>query len=339
MTYSVGGVAVAGFVVAAIVILGILGNSLILVVISRTQRLKGKGHALIANLALADTLQSANLFFMFVAIAYGGKWVFGDAVCQIHAFLTVEFVLVSMLTLCAISLNRYFMIVRPNLYQSIFKRSRMRIIIALIWILPLAFAIPPMFGWSRFEFQEGKSLCLFKFSFSVSYAILLVTTITTTPLLIILYCYYQIFIIVGAHSNRMEERMRNGPGTTASIEEIRITRTLAVVIASYCVCFLPATVINFIEMVDPDLHIPSWLDLSSMILVMANHANNPLIYGLLNRQYRNAFKAIVCFQCSSKNLSAYSSSYNASQAQSCTTNSPAANGKRHSTEITTPQPV
>ena len=316
--------------------LGIFGNSMVLVVISRTQRLKGKGHALIANLAVADTLQSANLFFMLVAIINGGNWVFGDMVCQFHAFITTEFVLISMLTLCAISLNRYFMIVRPTLYPKIFKRSRMRMILALIWILPLAFAIPPLFGWSRFEFQYGMSLCLFKFSFSISYALTLVATITTTPLLVILFCYYKIFKIVGAHSNRMEERMRAVPGTTASIEEIRITRTLAVVIASYCVCFLPATVINFIEMIDPDFYIPTWLNLSSMILVMANHANNPLIYGFLNRHYRKAFKAIFCFGCKSKQDITVSSSYNCSQGQSQQTSnrsSPTANGTKHSGQV------
>ena len=122
-------------------------------------------------------------------------------------------------------------------------------------------------------------------------------TITTTPHLVILFCYYKIFKIVGAHSSRMEERMRAVPGTTASIEEIRITRSLAVVIASYCVCFLPATVINFIEMVDSDFYIPTWLNLSSMILVMVNYANNPWVsQPILPERLQGHF----CFGCKSK---------------------------------------
>ena len=31
----------------------------------------------------------------------------------------------------------------------------------------------------------------------------------------------------------------------------------------------------------------------SMILVFCNHANNPVIYGVLNKQYRKAFKGFL----------------------------------------------
>ena len=293
MEYPAWAVGVAGSVVGLIILLGIFGNIMVITVITKTKQLKGKGHSLIVNLALADTLQSANLVFILVAILNGGVWTLDQVACQVHAYLNVEFVLASMLTLCAISVNRYFLIVRPSQYNTFFCPRIMRGVVLLIWLLPQFFAIPPILGWSRFEFQHGKSLCLFKFSFSMSYAFTLVSTITTTPLIIILFAYYKIFKIVGAHSTRVEHTLkrRSAPGGhSASVEEIRITRTLAVVIASYVICFVPATVINFVELFKSDWDIPVWLDLSSMILLMANHANNPIIYGALNRQYRKALE-------------------------------------------------
>ena len=314
MVYPTWAVGLAGFVVAVIVLLGIVGNIFVIAIIFNTKKLKGKGHALIANLAVADTLQAVNLIFMLVAIANGGTWILNEAACQAHAYMTVEFVLASMLTLCAVSVNRYFLIVRPKQYDTFFRPKIMRLIVALIWLLPQVFAILPIVGWSRFVFQPGKSLCLFKFSFSKSYAFTLVSTITTLPLIVILVAYYKIFRTVGEHVDRTKATLKQG-NTTASVDEIQITRTLAVVIGSYVVCFLPATVINFVEMFKPDWEIPVWLDLSSMVLVMANHANNPAIYGLMNRQYRVAFIRLArrLFVGRGRSQDAVSSHYSTSQ--------------------------
>lgn len=74
---------------------------------------------------------------------------------------------------------------------------------------------------------------------------------------------------------------------------MKITKTLFVVIAAYVVCFAPAAIVNLLKIGIPSFKIPLWIDILFTILVFSNHANNPTIYGALNKQYRQAFMDIV----------------------------------------------
>ena len=279
-------------VLGVIMLCGIVGNIVMVWIIKRSPRLKGKSHILIANLAVADALQSCNTFFMLITIINGGEWIFGDAVCQISAFLTVEFVLVSMLSLTIISINRYFKVVsNPEKYDKIFTAKSVRIIIAFIWILPLAYAIPPLTGWTSYVFIPAKCLCLFRFRMNHSYAFFLVGTITTPALIIICYTYFRIFQAVKFHRNRVWSihMVRNRMNT----DESKITSGVAIVVISYILCFIPATVVNFIEIFASDFEIPIWLDFSSFVLIFMSHANNPIIYGFMSKQYRMSLRELL----------------------------------------------
>ena len=104
-------------------------------------------------------------------------------------------------------------------------------------------------------------------------------------------CYFQIFKRVTHHSNQVDTMMNNAQ-TLNIRREVKITKTLFVVIAAYVVCFSPAAIVNLLKIVIPTFKIPLWIDILFTILVFFNHANNPIIYGALNRQYRKAFKDI-----------------------------------------------
>ncbi|KAK3730748.1 hypothetical protein QZH41_007127 [Actinostola sp. cb2023] len=99
----------------------------------------------------------------------------------------------------------------------------------------------------------------------------------------------QIFVQVRQHKTRVQAI---GTSSNINVEEIRITKTLIIIIVAYLVCFIPPAVANLIEMGLPNYRIPFWVDVISMNLIFTNHANNPVIYGFFNRQYRQAFKEL-----------------------------------------------
>ncbi|KAL9955388.1 hypothetical protein ACROYT_G036700 [Oculina patagonica] len=289
--FSSVGIVFGSLVLGVTMFCGVVGNFVIIWITKRSPRLKAKSHILIANLAVADALQSCNIFFMFITVINEGHWIFGDIICQISAFLTVEFVLASMLSLTTISINRYFKVVNPERYDKLFTYKSVWIIIAFIWILPLTYAIPPLVGWSSYVFNPGKCSCLFQFRMNHSYAYFLVCTITVPALVTICYTYFRIFQAVKFHRNRVWgiHQVRNGIG----VDEFKITSTLAVVVLSYIVCYIPATVVNFIEILASDFEIPVWLDFSSFVLIFMSHANNPVIYGLMSKQYRMSLQELL----------------------------------------------
>ena len=91
-----------------------LGNLMVVLVTITENRIRTKGRAFIASLAIADTLASTNLIFMPESAVNYGKWVFSDTFCQLNGFLTSQFVASLTYSLRAISVNRYLVVVKQN---------------------------------------------------------------------------------------------------------------------------------------------------------------------------------------------------------------------------------
>jgi hypothetical protein len=277
-----------GFVIL-IVLTGVVFNIFIVFIICKSPRMKGENHVLIANLAIADLLQSLNMVFMLASLFNGGQWLLDQIACQINAFLIMEFLLAAMFTICAISVNRYAKIVKPRWYSRLFNDDTIGKIIIMIWTLPLVFAIPPLVGWSKYEFDTGKCICFFRTDHIGSYGLTVGVVTMGINVPIIMYCYFWVFKVVGVHSVRMEKlRSRRTSELSSNVEEIRITRTLLVVMAMFMLCFLPGTLVIVVQVSIPDAIVPPWVELMGVMLAFANQAIDPIIYGFFNTQYRRA---------------------------------------------------
>lgn len=271
-----------------IMVLGIAGNVLVVLVLRKQSTCKRiTGRQFLTNLAIADIGGSTNMIFMVVTIMFRGKWIFGDGLCQLNGLLAILFASASMWTLSVISLNRYVRIVKQKHYAAIFTKKTTLLAVAITWLIPLVMAVAPLVGWSAHRYQFGKCSCHFKFSESISYTLTFVFSIVLAPFTAILFSYMNIYKATKQHRKSNSSLRRNQPHI--HIEEIRITGTLFVVILVFMLCFIPGSIVNIIEMARPEAQIPSWLDILSFMLVVANHANNPLIYGFLNRSLRKAF--------------------------------------------------
>ena len=157
------------------------------------------------------------------------------------------------------------MVVKQNYYRKVFNTRNQALIFALIWCIPLPLTIGPLLGWSEYEFQTGKCICIFWFSRSVVFSSVVLVVAVPFPLGIICFCCFKIFKQVKHHSKQVGTMASSAP--TVNVEEVKITKTLAVVIGAYLFCFVPAAIINLIEMVFPSFKIPLWIDILSMILL------------------------------------------------------------------------
>jgi len=289
--WTLASVIVMGCWLSIIILIGIFGNILVIIVSVQGTRVRTRGKSLIVSMAVADMFESTNMIFMLITVSFYGEWIFGYTMCQIHGFITTQFVIASMYSLMTISVNRYFIVVKPALYKRVFSSRNISIMIALIWIFPFIFAISPLLGWSAYDFQSNKATCIFYFSTSVWFSITILAIAIPLPLGVIIFCCFKIFKQVRLHKSRVD-----GLGirtSTVNVEEIKITKTLIIIIMAYLICFIPPGVVNLLEMAFPNYKINFWADIITMNLLLANHANNPVIYGLFNRQYRNAFKDLL----------------------------------------------
>ena len=78
----------------------------------------------------------------------------------------------------------------------------------------------------------------------------------------------------------------------SSNQEYKITKLMIIVFISYCICWMPAAVVNIIALANTNSVPGVWL-MIIVTMVELNSGLNPLIYGFGNKQYRKAFKKMT----------------------------------------------
>lgn len=141
---------VTGIVVSGIVIIGVIGNVLTLFVIIRYDPLRDVTGMFLANLAVADLIQSTFGMPLIAASAFSNQWIFGEALCTISGLTNSLFCITSVLTLTTVSVDRWLAIVYPLKYRAWLTITKARIVLAYIWLHALVMAFLPVLGWSRF---------------------------------------------------------------------------------------------------------------------------------------------------------------------------------------------
>ena len=61
-----------------------------------------------------------------------------------------------------------------------------------IWLFSALCALPPILGWSRYDFNPGKAVCTLVWSRDVSYTFLVLVLGVLAPFVVMLVCYYKI---------------------------------------------------------------------------------------------------------------------------------------------------
>lgn len=115
------------------------------------------------------------------------------------------------------------------------------------------------------------------------------------PLLVVLYGKMIIALRASIPNN-------DGEGTSSRTAKSRsqVVIMLAVVVTLFVICLLPFKIYVFLNIYSPDvraslgaksLFILSWI---TRIMTFINHASNPVVYFLMSRNFREAFKHAFC---------------------------------------------
>ena len=136
-----------------IMVAALVGNFLVCFVVYRKRKLRTGTNIFIVNLACADIAVALLCVPFSMLTCVNHVWTLGDAMCKLNGFLNIVFTQTSLLTLTAISVEKYYAIVKP--LHRIMTRRRISVIIAWTWLQPAVIAVIPLLGLSAFEFKEG----------------------------------------------------------------------------------------------------------------------------------------------------------------------------------------
>ena len=197
-----------------------------------------------------------------------------------------------------IAFNRYIRVVKPALYSRLFPSKRVaRLYCAVVWIASLLLATPPLYGWGKIVYHPLFTACCFDRKFeNISYAIVIVGIVFNGSTASIFYFYYNIYKTLkestqnlNAHS--MEDRAASSgrPET-----DIRLLKTSFTVVCVFLMTWGPISFVVVLETAGRS--IPREVFIASMYLMFSSSLVNPIIYGIMNPQFRAAFERALTFR-------------------------------------------
>ncbi|XP_032228201.2 melatonin receptor type 1C-like [Nematostella vectensis] len=291
----------------AIVVVGTLGNSLVIWIVFKNKNSAKLANLFIGALAVSDFLILVLTGWTFLSTLVLGTWPFSDFVCQYQGFTGFGLACASLFLITQTSINRYFKVVCTKHYRSIYTPKRTKAII--IGTTLLSFLGPSQYlaNGGRYIFHSGKYYCFQKFELTASTSWYLYGIFVPTA--VITFCYYKIFRTIRLHQSRIKAMRQNaGSIIGPNVEDIKATRTLFLTVVGFLCCWTPVIVIDIVDFARiPSSHsrssptdvqqfstLPRELYVLYTLLATLSSSINPFIYGAMNNQFRQEYRKVLC---------------------------------------------
>ncbi|KAL9982417.1 hypothetical protein ACROYT_G004455 [Oculina patagonica] len=262
--------------VVLIILLAIFGNVLVILAFKRFRRLRHVTNYFVVSLAVTDILVAMVSMPVWVAHIIAGPSLFLSKPL-LQQLWTVTDIMVSVASiwhLTFVSIDRYLCITGPLHYHTRMTTKRAIIILGTIWCYSIVVASlgPTFWNWDM-------------------YTLVIVVLNYAVPVIIILFAYVNIFR-AARHQAKQIDLTINGKSKRFSLSaEVKAAKTLGVVIGAFIVCWSPFFALNlnyYICRCPPPplvVSIAKWMHYGNSML-------NPLIYGLMNKDFRYAFRKL-----------------------------------------------
>ncbi|KAK2830440.1 hypothetical protein Q5P01_018371 [Channa striata] len=279
---------------------GVLGNLLVMFLLYSTRTItKGTINFFVFNLALAHLLFSLALPFWAVDIALDYSWPFGLAACKAVSLLTGLNVFASCFFLTAMSVTRYCYIataLKPST-PLCGRPCTSPVATAFIWAGALVAAAPrAVFADLKLVGSGNDTACLLRFPDGTAWLginqLLRVVLGFLLPYAIIILSYLLLLRFLCRHTLKG----RN------SRQKADISKSVAVVVISFCACWFPYNVLTFwgvlIHLDVVDISISFFLAQTYFFplancLAFTSSCFNPVIYCLVRKEYRLALRNVL----------------------------------------------
>ncbi|XP_055337472.1 neuropeptide F receptor-like [Paramacrobiotus metropolitanus] len=318
-------ITVVGYIFVSII--GALGNALVLFTIFSRPKMRIMRHVFIANLAASDFVLCSITTPLTLLEVLGHPIGTLGVMCKIVQALQATSVYVSTLSITAIALERYKVIVY-SINPTPSRRIILALMIGFIWLISMALSMP--FVIFRTSLLIGIP------NIRVFYRCTEVWPITYGRALYSIFCmvfqYCMPSFIIGiAHvqivlklrhrfSTRLDTPQTlsvNGHHTTTQedsevLEIVRGRRKrqrrrqrktnllLCIIALIFAICWLPLNVVNIIADFSSDLYTENQalfqrIFVGAHLFAMSSAVTNPILYGFLNENFRKEFQDVFLF--------------------------------------------
>lgn len=196
----------------------------------------------------------------------------------------------TLLNITLIAWNRYKLVTDLANYKSIFTATNVVFMLMATWLLPIICLIPAVLElWGKFGYVAMLVTCnLLLSQESQSFKIFLLFVRALVPCMLIAYFYLAIYRVTRASHHRMQENISNPSSYHLHIQkkDRKMIRSMYIIFLVFAVSYFPCAITGIIDwtyVLSKNFH------MFCEISVYIGSALNPIIYGLMNHQFREAY--------------------------------------------------
>ena len=274
----------------------IIGNSCVLLAVYRNRQLRTIPNYFISALAMSDILLPLSCAPPSVAVVVLGHWPFNQEVCQAQGFFVVILACASLLILTLTAINRFYRIVRTRHYRSFFTKRKTIIMIGLCFFLACLEPIPYLSSGRRYVFHPGKMFCFQ--TTAVSIPNFLVYLYVGLPTFALSFCYFRVFQKMRTHQKAVQNNLQSVVSISEHVtqRDIKVTRILFIAVIGFLACWTPISIIDFADIFRGEVTFPRLVYFMYLILGNLSGVLNPVVYGVLNKNFRDEYRKIFSFR-------------------------------------------
>lgn len=202
---------IIGTVFVAISIIGSIGNSLVILAIALSRKLRNATNCFIGNLACADLLSCLWLPFNAIAMFSITGWHLPDWICTLVGTVSMNCVGASVLTLAFTAFNRWYLLSKSKeMFQKLYTPRNIALMIVFSWFYPFLLLVVPHFsGYTTLGYSYEYKICAVDTGSERAYHFCMMAglLIILPAFAAILVIYFRIYRLVAKHEWTMQSRL------------------------------------------------------------------------------------------------------------------------------------
>lgn len=306
------------------------GNSMVIYVICTSKRMKSSSHLLILNLAICDLFTPlVSIPFDFALEENGYVWMYGYFMCKVLSPAATFSTTASSLTLAAISLDRYRLLMHP--FKRKLSSNQIKGIIIGVYIFSALAVSPYTYGlklendscqeqWSGKLYRQLYTLALFLFQYAIP---LIFMTIMYTLAIINLHSTSGKVRHCSINSSSRPSDSTGGPKALKGLSKIKMSlkrklspadenpniramKMFMAVVTVFAIFMFPNQVLWIWADYGDGASQPHFSQIAIIcwLFTYTNSVVNPVIFAIFSKDFRVGFKGVfrLIFCCNSKAL-------------------------------------
>ncbi|XP_050995321.1 trace amine-associated receptor 13c-like [Labeo rohita] len=282
---------------AAVSLLTVCGNLLVVISVSHFKQLHTPANILIFSLAMSDLLTGLVVMPFHLTLLIESCWTSGSVMCLVFNFVSFQVTSVSVHTVALIAVDRFLALSSPFLYSEKISPTVICIATLFNWLFSLLYNFTLLYINGNFTDVTCPGECVFIIDGVSSLIDLLIVFLMPCTVIIILYTH--VFFIAKKHATairalQVHNSTQSSKNRVSDKSERKAAVQLGILVVVFLLCLLPYYICS---LVIPYSHADLFYvrDVSTVVFYL-NSTINPIIYALFYPWFQKILKLIFTFK-------------------------------------------